>query len=85
VVATLRRGSEHLLGGVDAHLPWRAAAAEDLRFYSFWARGCDGCILSPGRLLRRWARPSSPLLPAGGVGAAGLDRIMATVLVFLSR
>jgi hypothetical protein len=43
-----------------------------------------GCMLDPCGLFRRLAG-SSPLLPAGGVGAAGLDRIMAAVLGFLSR
>jgi hypothetical protein len=36
-------------------------------------------------LFQRLTGSSSPLLPAGGVGAAGLDRIMAVILGFLSH
>jgi hypothetical protein len=41
-------------------------------------------MLDPCGLFQRLAESSSPLLPAGGVGAAGLNRIMVVVLVFLS-
>jgi hypothetical protein len=49
---------------------------------------CDswaGGLLPLGRRVGGpWAGPSSPLLPTGGVGAAGLDRIMVAVLRFIS-
>jgi hypothetical protein len=85
VVAAQKRGSEDLLGGADTQLSWRAATAAGLGLDSFWACGCGSCVLCPGGLLRRRAGTTSPLFPAGGMGAASLDRIMAAVLGFLSR
>jgi hypothetical protein len=84
-MAALRRGSEDLLGIADTQLPWWVADAADLCLDSFWTYGCDSCMLALGGMLWRWEGPSSPLLPAGGVGATGLDRVMAVVLGFLSR
>jgi hypothetical protein len=55
VVAVLRRGSEDLLSGTDVQLAWRVAAAADLVLDLFWACGCDGYVLGPGRLLWRRA------------------------------
>lgn len=76
-MATLRRRSELFLGGADVQMPWRAAAAAGGGLDPIWV--CS-CVLGPGGLLRRRAGLSPLLLPAGGVGAAGLARIMAAVL-----
>jgi hypothetical protein len=42
-------------------------------------------VLDPCGLFRRLAGSSSSLLPASGMVVAGLDRIIADVLGFLSR
>jgi hypothetical protein len=70
---------------------WRRSGADPGISSAAWRTagmvggGCGGCVLGPGGLLRQWAGPSSPLLPASGVGAADLDRIMVAVLRFFSR
>ena len=86
LVAALVRIGEDILGGADVLLPWRAVAALGLAWIrSGPAASVAAAFFDPVGLLRWPAGSSSPLLPAGNVGAAGLVRIKAAVLGFLSR
>ena len=86
LVAALVQIDEDFLGGADVLLPWRAAAAPGLAWIrSDPAASMAAACFDPVGLLHWRTGSSFPLLPAVSVGAAGLVRIKAAVLGFLSR